>query len=154
MTDRPQNTAFLILVLAVCSLTCASVAQGPLPREAESSVNAFVVIRPTPVEGRATHRFWDKGNRILYTANTALTAADFAVTRANLQNRGRELNPMVRVFATATAGLAVNFAGQAAGTVAIGYLFHRAGHHKLERIASLANIGASASAVSYGLAHR
>ena len=38
------------------------------------------------------HKFWNKGNRILFAANTVLTAADFAVTRANHQN-GRELNP-------------------------------------------------------------
>ena len=48
----------------------------------------------------------------------------------------------------------MNFAGQAAGTVAIGYLFHRTGHDKLEPITSIVNIGASGGAVCYGLAHR
>jgi hypothetical protein len=34
------------------------------------------------------------------------------------------------------------------------YFFHKTGHHKLERAVSLINIGSSAGAVGYGLAHR
>jgi hypothetical protein len=83
-----------------------------------------------------------------------LDGADFAVTRANLQSGGQELNPIVRVFGRSTAGLAANFAGEGAGTVALSYFFHRTGHHKLERMVSVVNIGGSATAVGYGLAHR
>jgi len=55
---------------------------------------------------------------------------------------------------SSTPALALNFAGEAAGTVAISYLFDKTRHHKLERITSYVNIGASAGAVSYGLVHR
>jgi hypothetical protein len=48
----------------------------------------------------------------------------------------------------------LNFACETAGTVGLSYLFHKTGHHKLERAVSIVNIGASAGAVSYGLAHR
>lgn len=104
--------------------------------------------------GVEAHKFWDKSNRILFVAAAAMNAADFAVTRANLQSGGQELNPMVRVFGRSSAGLAVNFAGETAGVVGLSYLFHKTGHHKLERMVSLVNVGASAGAVSYGLAHR
>jgi len=50
------------------------------------------------------HRFWDKQNVALFTASAALSATDFAVTRANLQSGGRELNPVVRLFGRSTAG--------------------------------------------------
>lgn len=83
-----------------------------------------------------------------------MNGADFAVTRANLQSGGQELNPMVRVFGRSTAGLAVNFAGETAGVVGLSYLFHKTGHHRLERMVSLVNVGASTGAVSYGLTHR
>jgi hypothetical protein len=83
-----------------------------------------------------------------------LSATDFAVTRANLESGGRELNPVVRRFGRSTAGLAANFIGETAGGVGLSYFFHKTGHHKLERIVSLVNIGTSAGAVSYGLVHR
>ncbi len=81
-------------------------------------------------------------------------AADFAVTHANLQNGGKELNPITRLFSGSTAGLAVNFAGETGGVVALSYLFHRTGHHKLERLTPAVNLGGSLVAVAYGLSHR
>jgi hypothetical protein len=100
------------------------------------------------------HKFWDSKNRVLFAAVTALDATDFAVTRANLQSGGRELNPITCFFGGSTTGLAVNFAGETAGVIGISYFFHRTGHHKLERIVSMVNIGGSAGAVTYGLTHR
>lgn len=129
------------------------------PAAAHFSVPAAAV---SPVFGPVTsnapgveeHRFWDRSNRILLAAAAGMNAADFAVTRANLQSGGRELNPMVRVFGRSSAGLAVNFAGETAGVVGLSYLFHKTGHHKLERMVSLVDVGASTGAVSYGLTHR
>ena len=100
------------------------------------------------------HKFWDTQNRVLLLAAAALNGADFAVTRANLQSGGQELNPVVRVSGRSTAGLAVNFAGETAGVISLSYFFHKVGHHKLERAVSLVNITESAGAVSYDLAHR
>lgn len=105
-------------------------------------------------EAPSQHRFWDRENRALFAAVGAGSAADFAVTYSNLQNGGRELNPLTRIFSGSTAGLAVNFVCQTAGVVGLSYFFHRTGHHKLERLAPLLNFGASAVAVSYGLTHR
>jgi len=61
---------------------------------------------------------------------------------------------VTRMFGGSTAGLAVNFVGESVGVIGISYFFHKTGHHKLERAVSLVNIGSSAGAVSYGLAHR
>ena len=101
-----------------------------------------------------SHRFWDPENRILFAAVAATSAADFAATYSNLSNGGKELNPVTRLFSGSTAGLAFNFAGEAAGVVGISYLFHKTGHHKLERIVAMVNVGASTAAVSYDLMHR
>lgn len=100
------------------------------------------------------HRFWDKKNTALFATVAAFSAADFAVTRDNLSHGGRELNPLTRPFSGSTAGLAANFAGETAGVIGVSYLFHRSGHHKLERLTPLVNFGASAFAVTYGLTHR
>lgn len=145
-----------VIVLAITVLEPVLRAQGPLPdaptpaRGAEPAATAFIA----PSISESKHKFWDAKNSALFATAFALDGADFAVTRANLQSGGRELNPMVRVFGRSTVGLAANFAGEGVGTVAMSYFFHRTGHHKLERMVSLVNIGGSATAVGYGLAHR
>lgn len=102
----------------------------------------------------AGHRFWDRENSILFTTSAAFGAADFVVTRDNLRSGGQELNPVTRVFSGSTPGLALNFAGETAGVVGISYFLHKTGHHRLERAVSMLNIGGSAAAVTFDLAHR
>jgi hypothetical protein len=150
----PSAFAFVLLfVLSNCPL---SRAQGPLP-DAPMPVPAIehssaFVSTPQPISSE--HKFWDRENMLLFVTAAALNGADFAVTRANLQSGGRELNPVVRIFGRSTAGLAVNFAGETAGAMSLSYFFHKTGHHKLERWVSVVNISSSAVAVSYSLAQR
>jgi hypothetical protein len=151
------NTSLLVLV-AIGLIGPSAMAQGPVPDApmpsgapsgAPPAATGFVV----PTTEGSQHKFWDTENKVLFATAFALDGADFAVTRANLQNGGRELNPMVRVFGRSLGGLAVNFAGEGVGTVALSYFFHRTGHHRMERIVSYVNIGGSAGAVTYGLKH-
>jgi len=58
------------------------------------------------------------------------------------------------MFGTSTPGLTMNFIGETVGVVSLSYFFHKTGHHRLERLVSVANIGSSTGAVSYGLTHR
>jgi hypothetical protein len=146
--------AFVLLsIFGICPM---SVAQGPLPDAPMpfpviEHGSAFVSL-PQPVTSE--HKFWDRENKVLFFTAAALNGADFAITRSNLQRGGRELNPVVRIFGRSTPGLAVNFVGETAGVLSVSYFFHKTGHHKLERWVSLVNIGSSAGAVGYGLAHR
>lgn len=128
-------------------------AQGPSAEAPKPALEAAHPLITAPQPERP-HKFLDKQNLALFSASAALAATDFAVTRANLQNNGRELNPIVRVFGNSTAGLAANFAGETASSIGLSYFFHRTGHHKLERAVSAINIGLSAGAVSYSLSHR
>jgi hypothetical protein len=123
---------------------------------AEAYVSAAAPIVPFVGAGRepATHRFWDGENRALFALTAGSAAADFYVTHANLASGGRELNPVTRILSGSTAGLAANFAMETGSVVGISYLFHKTGHHKLERLTSVVNIGGSIGAVTYGLAHR
>jgi hypothetical protein len=136
------------------SLDQAVLDQGSVPDAPTSFVEAAPPVALTPSNLSTEHKFLDNQNRVLFLAAAALNGADFAVTRANLQSGGQELNPLVRVFGRSTAGLAVNFVGETAGVIGLSYFFHKTGHHKLERAVSLVNIGGSAGAVSFGLAHR
>jgi len=122
------------------------------PAEAWGTPMAIVAVQPE--EKTTIHRFWDRQNRLLFAANGALAATDFFVTRRNLGHSGKELNPLTRVMSGSTPGLAANFALETGGVIGISYLFHKSGHHKLERITSYINLTGSAFAVSYGIAHR
>lgn len=99
------------------------------------------------------HAFWDRENRLLFAANGAMATADFITTRANLASGGKELNPFSRVLAGSTPGLAANFALETGGLVTLSYIFHKTGHHKLERLLPVVNFGVSAGAVAYNLKH-
>jgi hypothetical protein len=113
-----------------------------------------IVAQPATLPEAPSHRFWDRENSVLFATSAAFSTADFVVTRSNLQNGGQELNPVTRTFGSSTTGLAVNFIGENVAVIGISYMFHRTGHHKLERAVSMVNIGASTSAVAYGLTHR
>ena len=157
-----------LIILALLSGT--AVAQGVSIAKVDDGPVSFGPTNPGPAnlgavaaspgvantlpEAPSHHKFWDNENRSLFATVAALSAADFAVTRANLQNGGKELNPVTRLFSGSTAGLAVNFAGQTAGIIGLSYYFHKTGHHQLERITPMLNIGASSFAVVYDLSHR
>jgi len=146
----------LIASLALC---CAVFAQEALLVDS-GPFNSGVAVEPSPVaktivpEVPRQHSFWDGENLALFGAVAALSTADFATTRVNLQNGGKELDPVTRPFGRSTAGLAVNFAGETAGVIGLSYCFHKTRHHKLERLTSMVNIGASTAAVTYDLTHR
>jgi hypothetical protein len=112
------------------------------------------VSQTQPVGRPETHAFWDRENRLLFVGVGAAATADFFTTRANLAHGGKELNPVARLLSGSTPGLATNFALETGGIMAVSYLFHKTGHHTLERLTSVVNIGASGYAVAYGQTHR
>ena len=123
-----------------------------------SEAYALPAIQVVPFTGpsaeSASHRFWDRENSVLFALNAGAAAADFSVTRANLANGGRELNPVTRIMTGSTPALAANFALETGGVIAVSYLFHKTGHHQLERVASMVNFSGSIAAVAYGATHR
>ena len=157
MTSRRLSQLFgpgTLAIVASCALCQPLFGQGPLPDAPAPVLAATSPVALAPARVIEQHKFWDRKNCVLFAASAALNGADFAVTRANLQSGGRELNPLVRPFGRSTPGLAANFAGETAGVIGLSYFFHKTGHHRLERIVSMGNMGGSAGAVGYGLAHR
>ena len=111
-------------------------------------------VEPVTLPEAPSHRFWDRENSVLFATSAAFSAGDFYLTRAILRNNGQELNPVTRLFGRSSAALAVNFIGQDIGVIGVSYFLHKTGHHKLERAVSMLNIGSSAAAVTFDLAHR
>ncbi len=158
------RTAVLLAILGLCRPALSQAVSVALlqPPPVQPSVTQPVAMEPAPpvtstqpaTLSEASHRFWDRENSFLFATTAAFNAADFVVTKDNLRNGGRELNPVTRLFSGSTTGLAVNFAGETAGVVGLSYFFHKTGHHKLERFVSMVNISSSAAAVTFDLAHR
>ena len=91
---------------------------------------------------RTTHRFWDRTNDLWFAGVGASRALDYAST-LNLRHRG--LNEIL--LTNSIVDDHPLFGGiEAAGTAAsigVSYLFHRTGHHRLERWTSIIHIGAT-----------
>ena len=101
------------------------------------------------------HRFWGRTNKVLFITHAGLETADFAITHRNLGHGGREQNPMGQSLCeSGTAGQLLYFGGRTAAVVGLSYLFHRTGHHKLERMFAVYASVDSASGVAYSFAHR
>lgn len=152
------RTAILLGALILCrpalsQEVSAALLQPAAIHPAAMEPTPFVPVQPATLS-EASHRFWDRENSLLFATTAAFNLADFVVTRDNLRNGGRELNPVTRMFSGSTTGLALNFAGETVGVVGLSYFFHKTGHHKLERYVSMVNIGSSAAAVTFDLAHR
>ena len=157
-----QKATIVLMVLGLCrvaitqEVSVALLRPEVIPSPAMSPSPLVKPVQPvaTTIQAESHKRFWDCDNTLLFATNAAFSAADFVVTKDNLRSGGQEFNPVTRVFGTSSAGLAVNFAGETAGVVGLSYMFHKTGHHKLERYVSMLNIGSSAAAVSFDLAHR
>jgi hypothetical protein len=152
-----HRAAILLIALGFCRPALAQQVSLALLQPAAMEPAPMMMtttVQPATLPEAANHRFWDRENSILFAATAAFSAADFVVTKDNLRGGGRELNPVTRVFSGSTTGLAVNFAGETAGVVGISYFLHKTGHHKMERVFSMMNIGASGAAVTFDLAHR
>jgi len=142
------------LMVCVASSSCArqTAAQRPdspkenSPRPDSPRTGTEEDVGP-PISGKQlgagperAHRFWDKENDWLFAGVGASRTLDYFST-LNMRRRGRQ-----EIFLTndAVDNHAAFAAIEAAATgVSIGtaYLFHRYGHHKLERWTSIVHIG-------------
>jgi hypothetical protein len=129
-----RGTIFLSLILA---FMCSASSAQDLPKLPEKAA------------------FWDRTNKALFASHAVLEALDFGITHHNLSNGGRELDPEAKALCeSGTPGQLVFFGGRTAGVIAISYLLHRTGHHKLERAFPVYASGDSAYGVAYSFAHR
>src|SRR5271163_2755280 len=134
----------LILAIVVATAFCARVTLGqetPAPKaDAPVGVDPSIaakLIAPLP---ERTHRFWDEENDWLFAGVGASRTLDYFST-LNMRRRGRQeillTNDVVDNHA-AFAGIEASATGVSIGAA---YLFHRHGHHKLERWTSIVHIG-------------
>jgi len=113
------------------------------PRTDAQPASGVIVDYAAPV-----HRFWDRKNILLFSGVAVFRGLDYASTR-NFQRRGRTEILIPDDVANNSAGFASLEAAATMTSVGISYIFHRTGHHKMERWLSIGHI----SVTAFGDAH-
>jgi hypothetical protein len=120
---------FVILVSFLCgSMWGAARNSPPWPDAALPPAHNLVL-------PEAPHRFLDSRNKLNVGFLAGLVAADGVTTQQNLANHAQELNPIARPLVE--HGWPGQLGASALGfssSVGLAYMFHRTGHHKLERL--------------------
>jgi hypothetical protein len=137
----------IILLLASIGTMGASATRGQEPATPDQ-------IPPTRASGplarnqtaplRQEHRFWDKKNAWLFAGVGASRALDYSST-LNMRRRGNNEILLTNDLVDNHAAFAVVEAAGTAVSIGTSYLFHRSGHHKLERWTSIVHIGLATS---------
>ena len=86
------------------------------------------------------HPFWDKENDWLFAGVGASRTLDYFST-LNMRRRGRQEIFLTNDVVDNHAGFAAIEASATGVSIGASYLFHRYGHHKLERWTSIVHIG-------------
>ena len=136
------NLRIILLLTLATSIGASEVcAQAPTTEEQASSP----ILVPPAGKNRTTqrmqdHRFWDKKNAWLFAGVGAARTFDYFST-LNLRRRGDvEILITNDVVDNHAAFAAVEAAGVGV-SIGASYLFHRYGHHKLERWTSVVHFG-------------
>jgi len=121
-------------VSKVCAQAPAAEALAPAP-----------IIVPlagrNPTEGvTQEHCFWDKKNDWLFAGVGAARTLDYFST-LNFRRRGNREILLTNAIVDNHAEFAAIEAAGTAASIGVSYLFHRYGHHKLERWTSIVHIG-------------
>lgn len=94
------------------------------------------IVPPAP----AVHRFWDRENDWLFAAVGAGRALDYAST-LNLRRRGLNEAFLTNAIVDNHPLFAGIEAAATGASIGVSYVFHRTGHHRLERWTSLIHFG-------------
>jgi hypothetical protein len=133
----------MFFLFALLSLIAASKAGAQVPFIEPQSPSPAVV--PAAGEAKAKvqapeHRFWDKKNDWLFASVGAARTFDYFST-LNLRRRGDQEVFLTNDIVDNHAAFAAIEAAGTGASIGASYLFHRYGHHKLERWTSMVHFG-------------
>jgi hypothetical protein len=114
-------------------LLLSALAVGEDPAKADPPV-----IPATPAAA-PEHRFWDRENILLFSGVAIFRGLDYASTR-NFMARGRTEVLIPDDVVNNSAGFASLEAAATATSLGVSYIFHRTGHHKMERWLSIGHV--------------
>lgn len=112
----------------------------PSKPKAETAEAAPMATKQKKIPPKSEHRFWDKQNDWLFAGVGASRTLDYFST-LNLRRRGDKELLVTNDLVDDHAAFAVVEAAGTGVSIGASYLFHRYGHHKLERWTSIMHIG-------------
>ena len=132
-----------MVLLALTMLVGASRIRAQAPSNETQSTSPGVV--PAAGENQVKvetqeHRFWDKKNGWLFASVGAARTLDYFST-LNLRRRGDQEVLLTNDIVDNHAAFAAIEAAGTGASIGASYLFHRYGHHKLERWTSIVHFG-------------
>lgn len=133
----------MLVLLALTMLIGASKVSAQAPSNETQSPSPVVV--PTAGENQTSaqkpeHRFWDKKNDWLFASVGAARTFDYFST-LNLRRRGDQEVLLTNDIVDNHAAFAAIEAAGTGASIGASYLFHRYGHHKMERWTSIVHFG-------------
>ena len=130
----------IVVALAACSRATPGQASSAPKGEAPVAIDPLISGKQKAAAPEKEHRFWDKGNDWLFTGVGASRTLDYFST-LNMRSRGRQEIFLTNDIVDNHAAFAVIEASATGLSIGAAYLFHRYGHHRLERWTSIAHIG-------------
>ena len=131
-----------ITILGFSTILLASIAlsgQDAPPSTQPPKTEELKVAPPAQTSDAAPHRFWDRTNAALFLGVGGARALDYASTR-NFRGKGiEEVLLSNSIVDNKPLFAAIEAAGTAA-SIGVSYIFHRTGHHKIERWISIVHI--------------
>lgn len=107
---------------------------------ANPPASAPIKVKPPAKTLPPAHKFWDRENIALFAGVTGARMLDYASTR-HLRDIGNDEWLLSNsIVDNRPLFVGIELAGTAA-SIGVSYLFHRSGHHSLERWTSIVHIG-------------
>ena len=136
-----KKLKFLSLLLATgVAVGRARAQEAPKPEPSRVSEGPSKICEPQRETPSKEHRFWDQQNRWLFAGVGAARTLDYFST-LNMRRRGRQEIFLTNDVVDDHLAFAAVEAAATGISVGASYLFHRYGHHKLERWTSFLHLG-------------
>jgi hypothetical protein len=136
----PRTHSLFLLVLL---LACSGVLLGQENPKAPTATPAMAKLPAKSTAPGLPHKFWDTENICLFAGIGGARMLDYASTRHLRDQGNNEILLTNSIVDNRPLFVGIELAGTAA-SIGVSYLFHRTGHHSLERWVSIAHIGLGA----------
>jgi hypothetical protein len=134
----------LLGFLTISAFACTAAQSQEANQDGLPTAPASIIVDYAPPQ----HRFWDRENILLFSGIALFRGLDYASTK-NFERRGRQEVLIPDDIVNNSAGFAALEAAGAATSVGISYIFHRTGHHKMERWLSIGHVSVTAFGVAW-----
>ena|SRR2546423_1633192 len=135
-----KNAIFVSLFLSALGASALPAQELTATQDVKAAIRAPLPRDPAiQVSKSERHRFWDHSNTRLFAGVGASRALDYFST-LNMRRRGRQELLISNDAVDNHAAFAIIETAGTGISIGASYLFHRAGHHKLERWTSIVHL--------------